>query len=249
MVTFWASERTDSLGAPAASTRCPPTSTLPWAAGWGRRAISLTPKPCGSAQDPALLDVTTRATLAFLAEPDELDRMRILAPVGSEVRGTVSYIPEPTGRIGIFVDLGLPAGGFVDVLELPYDPKNWPPVGTILDFEVLQHRVGQVRLYPLDPKYRKYPKDDGRKRYTRERWGELKRRYPVGSVVSARVTEVFPSNRECWVTDGVLSEGVEWTAPEPVISDEAHYLVTGHRDTIQRVLLRRLAEPAQKSEG
>ena len=53
-MTFWASERTGSLGPPAASTRCPPTSTLPWAAGWGRRAISLTPKPCGSAQDPAL---------------------------------------------------------------------------------------------------------------------------------------------------------------------------------------------------
>ena len=142
--------------------------------------------------------------------------------------------------VGIFVDLGLPAGGFVDVLTLPMDPDDWPSVGTILDFEVLQHHPGQVRLYPLDPRYRRAERGWG---YTPEQWSDLKRRYPVGSVVTLRVSEVFRSNRECRITDGFLIEGVDWSGSEPGIGDEADYLVTEHRDTVRRLLLRRLTAP------
>jgi hypothetical protein len=54
------------------------------------------------------------------------------------------------GRAGILVDLGQPPEGWVDVLHLPDDPALWPAVGKSGLFEVLQHRPGQVQLFPLD---------------------------------------------------------------------------------------------------
>lgn len=50
-----ASERAGSLLAPTARGGGPPTSGFRWAARWARHVIPLTPKPCGSEQDPAFL--------------------------------------------------------------------------------------------------------------------------------------------------------------------------------------------------
>ncbi len=76
---------------------------------------------------------------------DDLDLARALFPEGSRTQGRVSLIPQP-GVIGLFVELDHGRQGFVDVLNLPFDPQAWPPVGTNSDFEVLQHTIGQVRL-------------------------------------------------------------------------------------------------------
>ncbi|NGO08897.1 hypothetical protein G5C60_15120 [Streptomyces sp. HC44] len=77
-------------------------------------------------------------------------------PVGSCVTGTVSALPWGPGRTGLFVDIGSPAAGFVDMGWLPHDPDGWPPVGTVAEFEVVTIRFDlrpeytglQVRLRP-----------------------------------------------------------------------------------------------------
>ncbi|MFF4353784.1 hypothetical protein [Streptomyces sp. NPDC001530] len=67
--------------------------------------------------------------------------------------GTVVRVPK-LGAIGIFVDLGLPVGGFVDVLLLPRDPARWPEEGTVTDFEIwwMDERP-QIRLKPVKSAY------------------------------------------------------------------------------------------------
>jgi len=74
--------------------------------------------------------------------------------VGQRLTGTVVLVPR-LGSIGVFVDLGLPDIGFVDVLRLPHDPERWPRVGTVTTFEVvwITDRC-QIRLAPLDPAFR-----------------------------------------------------------------------------------------------
>lgn len=69
---------------------------------------------------------------------------------GQRLRGRVVQVPRP-GAIGVFVDVGLPVGGFVDVLLLPRDAECWPTVGTESEFEVwwADSRV-QIRLKPVD---------------------------------------------------------------------------------------------------
>jgi hypothetical protein len=59
------------------------------------------------------------------------------------------------------------------------------------EFEVLQHRRRQVRLWPLDPRWR-----SSWARGSAQAWNEAKKRHPVGSVTSATVTGVFPANQE-----------------------------------------------------
>ncbi|SEE42918.1 hypothetical protein SAMN05216483_6192 [Streptomyces sp. 2131.1] len=54
---------------------------------------------------------------------------------GQSFTGTVVRVPRP-GAIGIFVDIGLGVGGFVDVLLLPEQREDWPPEGTVADFEI-----------------------------------------------------------------------------------------------------------------
>ena len=110
---------------------------------------------------------------------DELDLQRGRYPLGAHITGRVSHIPRP-GAIGLFVDLGEPPGGFVDVLNLPYAADEWPTVGTEATFEVVQHRVGQVRLWPLDPELRT---TDPVGRSTEQ----LHARYPVGSDITGVV--------------------------------------------------------------
>ncbi|WP_436988177.1 hypothetical protein [Streptomyces sp. enrichment culture] len=62
-------------------------------------------------------------------------------------------MPSP-GAIGVFVDIGLPVGGFVDVLLLPKSTARWPTEGTETEFEVWwADERSQVRLKPVDPRF------------------------------------------------------------------------------------------------
>lgn len=76
-------------------------------------------------------------------------------PRGTRLTGTVSKLPWGPGRTGLFVDLGLPITGFVDLGHLLFDPADWPDVGTVTEFEVTTVRfnfppcgVPQIRLRP-----------------------------------------------------------------------------------------------------
>lgn len=136
-------------------------------------------------------------------------------PIGDRVRGTVSAIPMGPGRAGILVDLGQPPEGWVDVLHLPHDPARWPVVGRTGLFDVLHHRPGQVRLFPLDAGMR-----GTRARYSRwsgEEWAAITRRYPQGSIVVGTVTDLFPGNRECTVVFDDCWSVVEYDDNEPVV--------------------------------
>ncbi|CAL9623649.1 hypothetical protein SUDANB6_05920 [Streptomyces sp. enrichment culture] len=72
---------------------------------------------------------------------------------GQRFSGRVVQVPRP-GTIGVFVDIGLVVGGFVDMLLLPEDAARWPAVGTETEFEVwwVDERP-QIRLKPVDPQY------------------------------------------------------------------------------------------------
>ncbi|MEU0506236.1 hypothetical protein [Nocardia sp. NPDC005998] len=80
-------------------------------------------------------------------------------PVGTRVSGTVIALPWDAGRTGLFVDIGSVAHGFVDQLDLPRNPQQWPQVGTVVSLEVTTLRVDlyslfgwtniQVRLRPV----------------------------------------------------------------------------------------------------
>ncbi|MDG4862903.1 hypothetical protein P8605_32670 [Streptomyces sp. T-3] len=65
-------------------------------------------------------------------------------PAGTRLTGTVDAWPWGFGVTGIFIDLGLPFWGFVDMGSL-LPPQGWPPVGTETEFEVITVRLG------LDP--------------------------------------------------------------------------------------------------
>lgn len=83
----------------------------------------------------------------------EWERMRRSLRFGQTFRGTVVDVPRP-GAIGIFVDIGLDVGGFVDVLLLPEQDELWPVEGTVADFELWwADSRRQVRLKPSDPGY------------------------------------------------------------------------------------------------
>ncbi|MEU9202900.1 SUKH-3 domain-containing protein [Streptomyces sp. NPDC048332] len=73
--------------------------------------------------------------------------------LGQKLSGTVTAVPNP-GATGIFIDIGLPVGGFVDVLLLPADAERWPTVGTVAEFEVWWADArSQVRLKPVERKF------------------------------------------------------------------------------------------------
>ncbi|MGW5863025.1 hypothetical protein ACWFRJ_12730 [Streptomyces sp. NPDC055239] len=77
-------------------------------------------------------------------------------PRGTRLTGTVSVLPWGPGTVGLFVDLGLPLTGFVDMVRLPLDPEDWPDVGTVTEFEVTAvafhleppRSAPQIRLRP-----------------------------------------------------------------------------------------------------
>ncbi|MFF0561309.1 hypothetical protein [Streptomyces sp. NPDC004266] len=83
----------------------------------------------------------------------EWARIRRGLRFGQVFEGTVVKVPRP-GAIGIFVDIGLNVGGFVDVLLLPEQSDDWPTEGKVADFEIWwadSHQ--QIRLKPSDPRY------------------------------------------------------------------------------------------------
>ncbi|GAA3442749.1 hypothetical protein [Planomonospora venezuelensis] len=81
--------------------------------------------------------------------------MRPRLRLGQRLTGTIVWVPQP-GVTGIGVDLGLPVGGFVDVLHLPRDPARWPATGTITGFVIWRmDERPQIRLMPADPAYRR----------------------------------------------------------------------------------------------
>ncbi|WP_329331587.1 hypothetical protein OG866_02330 [Streptomyces sp. NBC_00663] len=72
---------------------------------------------------------------------------------GQVFEGTVVQVPRP-GAIGIFVDIGLSVGGFVDALLLPMESDDWPMEGTVADFEIWwADSRQQIRLKPCDSRY------------------------------------------------------------------------------------------------
>jgi hypothetical protein len=172
--------------------------------------------------------------------PDELDIARLRFPVGATVRGTFSGMLRP-GAVGMFVDLGEPPQGFVDVLLLPRSPAVWPPIGMETSFEVLQHARRQVRLWPLDPVHRHG--DVPQFAPAEPEWEALKVRHPVGGVVTARVAGVYPVNRTYFVEFGDHHALLEWTENAPAAGSTGEYLVARHLDTTRRMLLTPISVP------
>ncbi|MFD8417085.1 hypothetical protein ACFV2Q_36015 [Streptomyces sp. NPDC059650] len=83
----------------------------------------------------------------------EWARIRSGLRFGQVFEGTVVQVPQP-GAIGIFVDIGLSVGGFVDVLLLPEQSDDWPAEGTVADFEIWwADSRQQIRLKPSDSRY------------------------------------------------------------------------------------------------
>ncbi|MFC9537721.1 hypothetical protein [Streptomyces sp. NPDC056975] len=72
---------------------------------------------------------------------------------GQVFEGTVVNVPRP-GVIGIFVDIGLSVGGFVDAALLPDQSEDWPAEGTVGEFEIWwADSRQQIRLKPADSRY------------------------------------------------------------------------------------------------
>jgi hypothetical protein len=86
---------------------------------------------------------------------DAWQHLRPQLHLGQELAGTVAWMIRP-GVTGIGVDLGLPAGGFVDFVHMPRDPGRWPALGTVTSFIIwwIDERP-QIRLVPADPHYRR----------------------------------------------------------------------------------------------
>ncbi|GAA0617904.1 hypothetical protein [Streptomyces crystallinus] len=83
----------------------------------------------------------------------EWARIRRDLRFGQVFEGTVVKVPRPAA-IGIFVDIGLSVGGFVDVLLLPDNGKDWPVEGTVAEFEIWwADSRQQVRLKPSGSRY------------------------------------------------------------------------------------------------
>ncbi|MEU7774327.1 hypothetical protein AB0C44_23680 [Micromonospora taraxaci] len=169
-----------------------------------------------------------------MSEPDKLDTARRHFPVGEHITGQVVRIPRP-GVTGLLVDLGQEPEGFVDVVVLPYEPADWPAVGTVTTFEVLQHRTDQVRLLPLDERFRSptYLSTG----LSHQEWLSIKARFPIGSVVTATVTDVFVSNRECVVRFEDCWSSLQWSSEAPKVGATGRYTVARHLDVTRRVIL------------
>ncbi|MCX4870017.1 MULTISPECIES: hypothetical protein [Streptomyces] len=69
---------------------------------------------------------------------------------GQVFEGTVVNVPRP-GAIGIFMEIGLSLGGFVDVLLLPEQSEDWPAEGIVGEFEIWWTDSRQrIRLKPSE---------------------------------------------------------------------------------------------------
>jgi hypothetical protein len=135
----------------------------------------------------------------------------------------------------VLVDLGQLPEGWVDVLHLPEDPDRWPPVGREGFFEVLQHRPGQVRPFPLDAGMRAVRCRASH--WSGSEWAAVTRRYPVGSAVVGTVTNVFPANRECTVTFDGCWAVVEYDDVAPLVGATETRVVRRLLEWTQRIVL------------
>ena len=108
------------------------------------------------------------------------------------------------------------------------------------DFQSAQPSpVVQVRLWPLDPRFRR----DETSPQAEAGWRHAKLRYPVGAVVSARVASVFPSDCKYWITftsddetqrwSGTL---LQWTGEQPVVGKHRAVSDTGAPGYHRRII-------------
>ncbi|WP_326771475.1 hypothetical protein [Streptomyces sp. NBC_01445] len=80
-------------------------------------------------------------------------RIRRCLRFGQVFEGTVVNVPRP-GAIGIFVDIGLTVGGFVDAALLPDQSEDWPTEGSVGEFQIWwADSRQQIRLKPADSRY------------------------------------------------------------------------------------------------
>ncbi|OXR41594.1 hypothetical protein B7C42_06235 [Nocardia cerradoensis] len=100
--------------------------------------------------------------------------------------------------IGLFVDVGHPRGGFVDVL--------------------------------ID--------EDRPSRHERSEWHAATHRHPVGSEVTAEITDIFATTREYLVTFDGRWSAVFWTGIPPIVGTTAQFIVDRHLDATRRIRLR-----------
>ncbi|WP_329125221.1 hypothetical protein [Streptomyces sp. NBC_01465] len=126
--------------------------------------LTETPVPAGEAPESCAESVSSRDfALAWGAARSfrqcEVPNDSGPFPDGTRLTGTVARTPWPSGVTGLFVDLGLPVGGFVDVVHLPYDGADWPAEDTVVAFEIVTVRAWppQIRLRPLDGLSRRTP--------------------------------------------------------------------------------------------
>ncbi|MGC4874988.1 hypothetical protein ACLQ26_01810 [Micromonospora sp. DT43] len=70
-----------------------------------------------------------------------------------------------------------------------------------------------------------------------ERWVAIKARFPIGSVVAAIVTHVFPSNREYVVRFGDCWSALEWDDEAPALGVTGTYSVVRHLEETRRIIL------------
>jgi hypothetical protein len=167
---------------------------------------------------------------------DELFMARLAFPVGDRVRGIVSAVPLGPGRAGIAIDLGQLPRGWVDVLHLPDNPTDWPAVGRTGLFEVLQHRPGEARLFPLDAGMRNRRARSSR--WSGEEWAAITRRYATGTAIVGTVTQVFTANREYMVAFDEFWSAVEYEDVAPPVGWTGPFLVTRLLEWTHRILVR-----------
>ncbi|MGW0520471.1 hypothetical protein [Crossiella sp. NPDC003009] len=161
-------------------------------------------------------------------------------PIGDRVSGRILGYLMPKSRVGVHVDLGRGARGFIDGEHLTHDVGEWPAIGSVIEFEVLRHDIRrlmgycQVRLWPLESRFR-----SGRTRlaFSAAEWSAIKVRHPVGSLVTATVTGITPGNRWYTVTFGAAFSRITWTGSPPEVGVTADFVVTRLLDTTRRIQL------------
>lgn len=98
-----------------------------------------------------------------MLDDDALDVLQHTLRLGQIMTGTVVFAFHRPGTVGLGVHVGLPVPAFVDVLLLPLNVDQWPPLGAVTEFYYLGMvvhpgtsgaRAAQIRLQPADPKFR-----------------------------------------------------------------------------------------------
>jgi hypothetical protein len=167
-------------------------------------------------------------------DPGDLRRLRRLFPAGTEVTGEIDHTPWRKGVTGLFVRLPAGSQGLVDVLSLPEEADRWPDVGDRLDFEVLACRPGQVRLWPMDPRYR-----PDRPRFDTGDT-EAAHLFVIGQTVQAVVRQVFTADSSCLLElPGGHLVATGWDDDPPRKGDGWTVHIVRHGPATRRVIVER----------